>query len=127
LETVIARVGSRGELPSPPFSSLSLPLPPLLSPYARPLFFPCACAPAPSPARRGAAPPPPLLARRRGPAPSPAPGAARSGAAPGAAPGTARPQRGMAPGVVLSPCARPSALARGVLAIGATRVAPFTP
>jgi hypothetical protein len=65
LETVIARVGSRGELPSPPFSSLSLPLPPLLSPYARPLFFPCAPLPyargaaAPlSPARAAARPPP---------------------------------------------------------------------
>jgi hypothetical protein len=34
--------GPRGELPSPPFSSLSpsLPLPPLLSPCACPLFFP---------------------------------------------------------------------------------------
>jgi hypothetical protein len=121
LETVITGVGSRGELPSPPFSSLSLSL--LFSPCARPLFLPHARA-LPSPLAGGAAPPPcscgtrgpapplPAAARPRPPAraaraapPPPLPAAARPrppllarGAAPGAALGVAR-RGGSAPGL----------------------------
>jgi hypothetical protein len=129
---VIAGVGSRSELPSPPFSSLSLSHSLLFSPYARPLFFPCArpcppCScgarppPLPCPRRRG---PAPLLAQRARPRPLPCPWRA--------APGATRrlgPRRGV-PG----PCARPWPPARGVPALGVVCVAlawprapPFTP
>jgi hypothetical protein len=146
LETMIAGVGSRGELPSPPFSSLS-PSPSSSLPLRAPSLLPLRTRPCSLPYPRGATRPlrPPLLTRWRDPAASPAraaarprppplPSAARSGAAPGTAPGAA--WSGVAPGAVRPqlgppdaawPPAWSSAPARGVLAHGATRVALFTP
>jgi hypothetical protein len=133
LKTVIAGVGSQGELPSPPFSSLSPS--PSSSPPARALSSSPARAPLPSllvggaaphpPSARAAraAPPPPLPARR-------APALPYSRAAqPGAVPGAALARRGPVP-----PPARRLGLRRGVPALGVARVAlawphapPFTP
>jgi hypothetical protein len=119
LETVITGVGSRGELPSPPFSSLSLSISLLFSPPARapsslpyaraslrggaPLL-PCGAAARPSPFPRG------------GPAPARRPGPSAWSPAPSAAPAPARsPLR-----VASAPCARRPGPR-------ATRVASFTP
>jgi hypothetical protein len=131
LEMVIAGVGSRGELPSPPFS-LSLPLPPLL-PLRAPSHLPLPAAARPrSPARAARATPPPPLPvaarphpspcpRRRPPAPSPARGVAP---APCSREGPCLPSsRGAAPRRgVPGPCARPRPPARGIPALGVARM-----
>jgi hypothetical protein len=104
LETVIAGVGSRGELPSPPFFSLS-PSPSPSRPCTHPPFLPCARAPArggarPCSPRRGLPLPFPrwrglsALAPSRGSAAPPPCSLPRSGSAPGGGP---RPQRGPPP------------------------------
>jgi hypothetical protein len=143
LETVIAGVGSRGELPSPPFSSLSLSLSLHFSPCACPLFLPCArapslpplraCAPAlparrrrgPAPllARRARPPPPPLSARRAPALPCSRTARPRLPCSRGVAPWHG-PQRGAAqrgPGTTPGTASRPSAW------LAWPRAPPFTP
>jgi hypothetical protein len=133
--------GPRGELPSPPFSSLSpsLPLPPL-SPCARPLFSPlraraslCDGAtprPSPSPSSAGAAPPlrsPAAL----GPSPSlpvrpgPSPAALGPPLLPGppARPCAGAARRGRVPGASATRRGRGPCVARGLCAGAARRVA----
>jgi hypothetical protein len=122
LETVIAGVGSRGELPSPPFLSLSLSLSLLFSPCARPLFFPLARAPAlPCPRRR----PRPLPCPRRRPHPLPWP--RRHGPAPlparGGDPPAPSPARGAAPAPLLA-WRRPRPPARAARPPGAAALPP---
>jgi hypothetical protein len=138
LETVIAGVESRGELPSPSLR-LSLPLPPLL-PLRVPSLFPARARPCPP--RSSAARPRPALParRRRSPRPSPCPRRAapalpclpcprrRGPARPArATPPPARPARPRCgPGAASGP-ARPPAWprppARGVPPLGVARVA----